>query len=332
MGKSSGKVPKTPDPYVVSDAQTRSNQQTASYDAALNRFNTYTPFGSQTFNQNGTDPTTGAPIWEQRIDLSPQQQQLLDQQQSQDLALGNISNSQIRNMGQMYAQALDPNYASTARQQAQDALYDRNTAYLDKDFARFEDRERNRLANQGIVEGSEAYRNAMGDFNQGRETAYRQARNEAIAGAGVESDRTMNQLFALRDQPLREFSAIRGATQVQSPNFQSPGQVGMAPTDVAGNIWNAYQGNMNAYNSRQASNNALWGGLFGLGAAYLSDRRLKSDIQQIGELPSGLPVYIYTIKGQRQIGVMADEAQQLFPDAVSQTDDGYLVVNYGRVH
>jgi hypothetical protein len=83
----------------------------------------------------------------------------------------------------------------------------------------------------------------------------------------------------------------------------------------------------------------MMGGLFNLGgnlgsAAIMrySDRRLKDDIVQIGELPSGLSVYKYKIRGVEQVGVMADEAQQMFPDAVSVTEEGYLMVNYARVH
>ncbi len=59
--KKGGKRPKTPDPKVVSDLQTQSNQQTAAYNAALNRVNTYTPQGSSVFSQTGTD-ASGAPI------------------------------------------------------------------------------------------------------------------------------------------------------------------------------------------------------------------------------------------------------------------------------
>lgn len=333
------KAPKAPDPTVVSQAQTESNQDTAAYNAALNRVNTYTPYGSQTFTQRGTDPTTGAPIFDQNIELSPEQQRLLEMQQGQDLALGGIANNQIDQMAQMYAQGIDPSSVGDFRQQAQDALYDRNTLYLDRDFQRSEDRERNRLANQGVVEGSEAYNAAMDRFSRDKEIAYRQARNESIVGGGAEADRSMAQLFALRNQPLNEFNALRNASQVQMPNFQGPANVSMPGTDVSGNTWNAYQGDLAAYNAQQAGSNAAMGGLFNLGgqlggAAIMrySDRRLKSNIVQIGEFPSGLPVYKYTIDGKEQIGVMADEAQQMFPDAVSQSDDGYLMVNYARVH
>lgn len=333
------KTPKAPDPYAVSDAQTQSNQETAAYNATLNRVNTNTPFGSQTFRQTGTDPTTGAPIWEQNIALSPDQQALLEQQQGQNLALGNISQNQIDQMAQLYARGIDPNSVGQFRQEAQDALYNRNTQYLDRDYERSEAQERNRLANQGVVEGSEAYNSAMDRFGRDKEIAYRQARNEAIAGGGAEADRSMAQMFALRNQPMNEFNALRTASQVQVPNFGGPANVTMNPTDISGNVYNSYQGNLAAYNAGQASNNAMMGGLFNLGgqlggAAIMrySDRRLKSDIVQIGELPSGLPVYRYSINGIEQVGVMADEAAQMYPEAVSTSDDGYMVVNYAMVH
>jgi hypothetical protein len=337
-GKSGGKIPKAPDPYEISDAQTQSNQDTAAYNAALNRVNTHTPFGSQTFTQTGTD-ASGAPIYDQNITLSPQQQQLLDMQQGQDLSLGGISGNQIDQMSQAYARGIDPNSLDQYRQQATDALYDRNTTYLDRDYARSEDRERNRLANQGVVEGSEAYKSAMENFGRDKEIAYRQARNESIAGGGAEADRSLGQLFALRNQPLNEFNAVRNASQVQVPNFGPAANVTMNPTDVSGNAWNSYQGNLAAYNAQQAGQNSMMGGLFNLGGQLggaaitrYSDRRLKSDIVQIGFLPSGLPFYRYTINGQSQVGVMADEAQALYPEAISVTEDGFMMVNYAMVH
>ncbi len=337
-GKSGGKAPKAPDPNVLSDAQTRSNQDTAAFNAALGRYNTYTPYGSQEFSQTGTD-ASGAPIYRQDINLSPEQQRLFDLQQQQNVGLGELGNSQVSQMQQMYGQALDPSGVDGYRQQAQDALYNRNTEYLDRDFNRFEDRERNRLANQGVVEGSEAYNAAMDRFGQGKETAYRQARNESIIGGGAEADRSMQQLFALRNQPINEFNALRGASQIEVPNFQNPATQGANPTDVAGNYWNAYQGNLNAYNARQASNNSLLGSLASLGGSLggawiaASDERLKEDIDHTGSLPDGTNVYEYTFKptGERQTGVMAQEVEKSHPDSVVTTPSGFKMVDYGKV-
>ena len=67
-------------------------------------------------------------------------------------------------------------------------------------------------------------------------------------------------------------------------------------------------------------------------STLFSDRRLKTNIAQIGSLPSGLPVYRYNYiwSEQTQIGVMAQEAQVLFPNAVQEVD-GYLAVDYSRI-
>lgn len=63
-----------------------------------------------------------------------------------------------------------------------------------------------------------------------------------------------------------------------------------------------------------------------------SDIRVKRDIEHIGELPSGLPVYRfkYIWGDEDHIGVMAQEAVERFPDAVAEFD-GVLHVDYSRI-
>lgn len=68
-------------------------------------------------------------------------------------------------------------------QQTQDALYQANTQYLDPQFNQQQAKLENQLANQGITRGSEAYNNAMLNFNNQKQQAYESARNQAIAGS-----------------------------------------------------------------------------------------------------------------------------------------------------
>ena len=75
------------------------------------------------------------------------------------------------------------------------------------------------------------------------------------------------------------------------------------------------------------------------GVIGVSDRRLKTNIQQVGALPSGLNVYTWdwTKEGQRiagnaqRIGVIAQEVQDVMPSAVTEHESGYLMVNYGAL-
>lgn len=68
----------------------------------------------------------------------------------------------------------------------------------------------------------------------------------------------------------------------------------------------------------------------GAGAAASSDRRLKTDIKRVGELPSGIPVYTFRFIGTDDVhrGVMADEVLPVIPEAVTTDDDGYYMVRY----
>ena len=70
-----------------------------------------------------------------------------------------------------------------------------------------------------------------------------------------------------------------------------------------------------------------------------SDRRLKTNIIKVGKLASGLNTYFWNwteeakkfVGNQATFGVMAQEAMEIFPEAVSTGSNGYLQVNYARI-
>ena len=67
--------------------------------------------------------------------------------------------------------------------------------------------------------------------------------------------------------------------------------------------------------------------------ASMSDRRAKTDIRRVGELPSGLPLYSFRYQSapeKTHIGVMADEAEKLFPEAVIW-HRGFQHVDYSKI-
>jgi hypothetical protein len=68
------------------------------------------------------------------------------------------------------------------------------------------------------------------------------------------------------------------------------------------------------------------------GGAMASDRRLKTDIKKVGKTDSGLSVYTYKYKGndKTHMGVMAQEVEEVFPEAVTEVD-GYKAVYYDLI-
>jgi hypothetical protein len=75
------------------------------------------------------------------------------------------------------------------------------------------------------------------------------------------------------------------------------------------------------------------GGGFRGGGGRRSDMRLKHDIVVLGHLSNGLGFYRFVYNGGRTtyVGVMAQEVQQVMPEAVQRNRDGYLEVYYDRL-
>ena len=70
------------------------------------------------------------------------------------------------------------------------------------------------------------------------------------------------------------------------------------------------------------------------GGGRRSDIALKTDIELLGWLASGVGLYRFAYKGSDPtpyVGVMAQEVRGVMPQAVSRGADGYLRVDYGRI-
>lgn len=68
-------------------------------------------------------------------------------------------------------------------------------------------------------------------------------------------------------------------------------------------------------------------------AALFSDRRMKHDIEKVGEYPDGLGIYRFSYHGSdaRHEGVMADEVAAIRPHALGPVIAGFATVNYGAL-
>jgi hypothetical protein len=190
------------------------------------------------------------------------------------------------------------------------------------------------LARAGLVNQAQAQdfeqMLARGQFGNAAQQQNIQNRFSNAGLANAARGQGIQEMLNLRQAPLNELMALLGGTQVAPMQFQGGGQANWAPTNIYGAAQDQYNAQVAQANARRAQGaNALGAGLqlFGM----FSDRRLKSDIKRIGELASGLPVYSYTIFGEPQIGVMADEAERLFPEAVHTHVSGFKMVDYARI-
>lgn len=349
MGKKTPKAPTPPNPTVVAAAQTKSNQETARTEAALNRVNQITPWGNVTYNDLGGDR------WSQTVSLSPQEQQTYDLQKFLENQGLDIGKNVLGQVGQQFGQQMDLSGLTplnsdfgAERDRMTNASFDRFKGFLDPQFASQGNALESKLAAQGITQGSDAYTKAMADFERNKAGAYQQAMDSAVQMGSAEANQLfgqnltsrqqgLNELEAQRARPMNELAALMNLSSVGAPNYGQAQPVGVAPTDVMGAYAQNYAGQMNNYNQQLQQQQGMLGGLFNLGGALgsawiMSDIRVKEAIRRVGRTDDGLAVYTFRYRGEPEthMGVMAQEAAAFYPDAVMPIG-GVLHVDYSRI-
>ncbi len=272
--KSSPSPPPAPDYAGAATAQGAANENTARVQGQIANPNINTPYGTQTVSWNGDQPTINQT-------LSPEQQTLLD---SQNRISGNLANTAETGLNRVSGAMSTPFDSSNinplqadpqARQAAQNAAYQQATSRLDPQWNTAQDKQETQLRNQGVVPGSEAYDNAMRDFNFGKNDAYSSAYNNSFNQGlnaqtqdfGMQSQaNTQNaQMQAyLRSLPLNELNALRTGSQVTNPQFQQFNAPSVGQTPVMQGAMAQGQANQNLYNQQAGSANAFNSGLMGM--------------------------------------------------------------------
>ena len=136
--------------------------------------------------------------------------------------------------------------------------------------------------------------------------------------------------------------ANAGLSTAQFATGGTGNAINAANVGISGN--NALIGAMGSdYRSTlSADSGAVGGALSGLGGIgqglgamglKLSDRRMKENIQHVGEADGGFSIYEFNYigDGKRYRGVMADEVERVMPDAVVYDDMGFASVNYSML-
>lgn len=151
----------------------------------------------------------------------------------------------------------------------------------------------------------------------------------------------------LRQQQIAEEMQRRGLTINEMNAILTGQQIGMpsmpgfnaaqasAATDYSGAAKDQYGAAMDAFNAQQQQTQGLMQG--GMSAAMMfSDIKLKKNISATDLTRGKLPIYAYHYLWQddsepRILGVMAQDVELVYPDAVVVHKSGYKMVNYARI-
>lgn len=351
-GGKGGSAPPPPDPVATANAQGAANREASLASLETSMIGQNTPFGTLRYEKIG-ESDAGNPQYRAITELSPDQQQLLGLQTQGQLNLGNLGVSQLQRISDAVSQPFSyagmpdaPVLNDAYIQSAKDSIINRDQSRM----TAARDALITSLANQGITDpGSQAYITAIDELNRSQNDfalgADRTAFSEAAQRFGLDAsarERAIQEAAYLRNQPLSEYSAFMGQSQPTMPTFSATPQYNQQPAPVADSIYGSYQGQLANYQADQAAGNATMGGLFGLGgslggAAILkyglpfSDRRLKRNIERCGMRADGLAIYTFEyVWGEKSRGVMADEVEMIYPQAVGERD-GFKTVNYEMI-
>jgi hypothetical protein len=185
-----------------------------------------------------------------------------------------------------------------------------------------------------------ASRNAMEQFNAGQmETGL--ARQLQAAGLlnGFGNDYANN---TQRDIALMSDLGGQQRAIEQAYAMAPVGQLQMGGSLFGTNPWGIFSGQTVNTNGTSSGTNtttssaSLFDQLLAAGqlaATVASDRRLKKDIELVGETAHGLGLYRYSYiwEDRPRLGVMADEVAKVMPEAVSIWAGPYLGVDYAAL-
>jgi len=361
-------APAAPDYSGAAKETAAGNLDAARAATAANRVNQVTPYGNLDYSITGQDPY-GNPTWTAKTSLSDVGQSLLNNQNTTSLGLGSAINAQLGQVQNTMGQGFNPNIPQTQTSldnQGGMQGWDKANALLMQRLQPQMDIQQKsldaKLANQGVVAGTEAYNRAkMGLgmqqndlLNQSQLTGLQAGNtlfNQGLSGAqfgNQAQQQAYNQALTNYNLPLNTLSALRTGAQVQNPSFiNAPAQATTTGPDMLSAAQAQGQYNMGNFNAQQAAQSSANQGLLGLGgtlgaAAMMgSDIRMKENIKAIGWLPNGLPVYEFEYKPEfkdkefnghgKFVGVMAQDVEKVIPEAVHTLDDGYKIVDYAKL-
>lgn len=341
-----GDTPKAPSPgdaltagLATSAAQSEENRRAAAMSQAASMVNQSNPWGGLSYSQTGVGPN-GVPIYSSNVSLSPTQQNLYDLLTGTQTTAGGQAGALLRNAN--YGGANPSDVIGNMTSGTTKDLLDKQVGFLQPFFGTSRDQLDTKLKNQGLTPGTPAYDNAM----RGLDTSQGLTVNKLV---GDSESTAFNQATQMYGLPMEMATALAKFGSPTAPSWLQTPQANYAPANITGATANASQMLNNQYQADLAQNQNMMSGLFGIAApvlgsyagstggsaaissalGMLSDRRAKNVIGKIATLDNGLPLYLFTYKsgGPAQVGLMADEVEQVYPEAV-HVADGLKYVDY----
>ncbi len=231
---------------------TAANQATAQRNQAMNAPNQLNPYGtiSTTTGPNGQPQYT----WQ----FSPGEESLYNSFTANRNATSPVTGGAISNVARdVNAGPIDTsttgNYLTNLARQRLDPILERQRAAKEQ-----------QLFSYGAQPGTEAWKNAQTDLGRQENDAYNQL---LLQGEG----QAYNQLQGQRTANLGTLASLFGYGAPQTPQSAAINQpqYNEQPVNVAGITDQAYQNSLLPWQSQNQYNQALMGGLFGLGGAAL---------------------------------------------------------------
>jgi len=263
-------APAAPDYTAAAQQTAAGNLDAARQATAANRVNQVTPYGNLNYSVSGQDPY-GNPTWTATQSLSPDQQQLYQQQMQTSLGLGNLQNQGLGYVQNMLSKPFDTSTLPQSGINPGETMQDSVLRRLQPQIAQQREMTTALLANQGIVPGTTAYENAMRMQNQKENdlltSAVIQGTNTGLAA----NQQAFGQAGYIRNEPINTLNAIRSGSQVTNPSYISniPQQATTSGADILGANQMGYNAQMGNFNAQQAAQANFNQGLMGLGGAGL---------------------------------------------------------------
>ena len=289
-------------------------------DILINNPNIVTPEGSQTYDA-GTNTL--------RLNESPfTKKQRLDQER----------------IAMQLSGSLAGNLPSTDNEAVRQATFELGKRQLDPELKSQKEALATRLANQGIPIGSEAYNSEMNRLER--------SQGDQLNALSLQSLQTGIQTAeAQRAARFNEISSLLGRTQVGAGTNFGQYQSNYQGVDLMG----AEQANLNRQSQYsmlqqqlkgqlkaaqwQAAGSAIGGIAGGLGSFFkpaASDIALKTNIQFENKFKNHLPIYTFEYINKKHgdgrfEGVMAQDVEKTYPEAVGISPEGYKMVDYSKI-